>query len=276
LLRAVVLLPTDTPCTCPNRATSAPSQRIACLTCAIAASPSFAVASIPTASVAFSLSASVMRVLLLTSEFFRPSRETNSARVARWVRCEEPIQATPESGHPYPRSPVIRLCLRMPVPDRDRQSASVVAAARAQVAFSAAYRKFGGALRVTGCFDGFLHYPKPGSYAVSSVAVAFVHSGSPASIGSSALPHSLPVRLGFLRGQVTHRLLGKMDLPVEPDVFHAIAVVDAVDHCRQALHIGLLAGAAARIENNRPGALLGQSPFDLPYQLLALVHIRLR
>src|SRR5436190_24078840 len=91
------------------------------LTCAIAASPSFAVASIHTASVAFSLSASVMRVLLLTSEFFPPVvGETNSARVARWVRCEEPIQATPESGHPYPRSPVIRLCLRMPVPDRDR------------------------------------------------------------------------------------------------------------------------------------------------------------
>src|SRR5207302_253148 len=111
---AVVPLPTDTPCTCPNRATSAPSQRIACLTCAIAASPSFAVASIHTASVAFSLSASVMRVLLLTSEFFPPVvGETNSARVARWVRCEEPIQATPESGHPYPRSPVIRLCLRM-------------------------------------------------------------------------------------------------------------------------------------------------------------------
>ena len=79
-----------------------------CLTCAIAASPSFAVASIHTASVAFSLSASVMRVLLLTSEFFPPVvGETNSARVARWVRCEEPIQATPEGGHPYPRSLVV-------------------------------------------------------------------------------------------------------------------------------------------------------------------------
>src|SRR5947199_9089923 len=71
-------------------------------------------------------------------------------------------------------------------------------------------------------------------------------------IGSSALPHSLPVRLGFLRGRVLHCLLGKMDLPVEPDVFLAIAVVDAVDHCRYAIHIGLLSCSAARLDNYRP------------------------
>src|SRR2546429_9998465 len=78
-------------------------------------------------------------------------------------------------------------------------------------------------------------------------------SGRPSTtwiIGSSALPHSLPVRLGFLRGQVLHRLLGKMDLPVEPDVFPAIARVDAVDHRRQPLAIGLLAGAAPRVKDD--------------------------
>src|SRR5438309_10937638 len=86
-------------------------------------------------------------------------------------------------------------------------------------------------------------------------------SGRPSTawiIGSSALPHSLPVRLGFLRGQVAHRLLGKMDLPVEPDVFHAIAVVDAVDNCRQDLHIGLLACDAARVDNKTPATLIVQ------------------
>src|SRR6266545_7117117 len=62
---------------------------------------------------------------------------------------------------------------------------------------------------------------------------------------------------------------------VEPDVLHSVAVVDAVDHRRQALDVSLRAGAAARVEDNRPRALLGQPPFDLPHQLLALVGIGL-
>src|SRR5215470_1469587 len=59
-------------------------------------------------------------------------------------------------------------------------------------------------------------------------------------------------------------------LLVEPDVFHSIAVVDAVDHRHEPLDIGLLAGLATRIEDDRPGLLLGQAPFDRPHQLLAL------
>src|SRR5207237_574954 len=55
----------------------------------------------------------------------------------------------------------------------------------------------------------------------------------------------------------------------------AIAVVDAVDHRRQPFDIGLRAGAAARVENDRPGSLLGQPSFDLPYQLLAFCRIGL-
>src|SRR6516165_2110648 len=64
-------------------------------------------------------------------------------------------------------------------------------------------------------------------------------------------------------------------LLVEPDVFHPVAVVDAVDHGRQPLDIGLRAGPAARIKDDRPGALLGQPPFDLPHQLLALCPVGL-
>src|SRR5438309_1485635 len=62
---------------------------------------------------------------------------------------------------------------------------------------------------------------------------------------------------------------------IEPDVFHPVAVVDAVDHCRQPLDVRLGAGPAARVEDDRPGAFLGQPAFDLPDQLLALLDVGL-
>src|SRR5438270_12512656 len=62
-------------------------------------------------------------------------------------------------------------------------------------------------------------------------------------------------------------------LLVEPYIFEAPAVVDAVDHDRQPLDLGLAAGRAARIEDHRPGNVLDQLPFDLPYQLFALFRI---
>jgi len=52
-------------------------------------------------------------------------------------------------------------------------------------------------------------------------------------------------------------IFGTRELLVEPDVFHAVAVVDAVDHGHEPLDIGLHAGPAARIEDDRPGAVLG-------------------
>src|SRR5437764_3763270 len=57
---------------------------------------------------------------------------------------------------------------------------------------------------------------------------------------------------------------------VEPHVFHAPAVIDAVDHQRQSLHLRLQAGGADLVIDNRPGAVLLQFPIDLPHQLLAL------
>src|SRR5215813_13867724 len=54
---------------------------------------------------------------------------------------------------------------------------------------------------------------------------------------------------------------------VEPSVFHAPAVVDAIDHDREALDIGLPAGPRTGIKDDRPGAVLGQFAFDLPDQV---------
>src|ERR1700738_2340998 len=53
-------------------------------------------------------------------------------------------------------------------------------------------------------------------------------------------------------------------LLVEPDVLHSVAVVDAVDHRHEPLDIGLRTGAAARIEDDRPRAVLGQLSFASP------------
>src|SRR5205823_27901 len=61
-------------------------------------------------------------------------------------------------------------------------------------------------------------------------------------------------------------------LSVEPDVFHAPAVEDAVGRDRQPFDIGLPTGCAAPVDD-RPGAVLGQFPLDLPDQLLALLGI---
>src|SRR5579862_6958168 len=55
-------------------------------------------------------------------------------------------------------------------------------------------------------------------------------------------------------------LSGRSDkgLLVEPGVFHAPAVEDAVDHDRHALDVWLHAGAAAAVEDDRPGIVLSQ------------------
>src|SRR6516225_4386651 len=50
---------------------------------------------------------------------------------------------------------------------------------------------------------------------------------------------------------------------IEPDVFHAPAVEDAVNHDRQPLDIGLPAGPAFRIENNWPGAVFRELSFNV-------------
>src|SRR5262249_57804990 len=61
----------------------------------------------------------------------------------------------------------------------------------------------------------------------------------------------------------------------EPEVFETRAVVDAVDHQRQPFHPRLPAGGLTGIEDDRTNVVLGQSPLDLPHQLLAFVPVRL-
>src|SRR6202040_915757 len=62
---------------------------------------------------------------------------------------------------------------------------------------------------------------------------------------------------------------------IQPDVFEAPAIVDAVDHYRQALDPGLPAGAAGRVEDDRADRGFRQHPFELPDDLLALFRIGL-
>src|SRR6516162_5521746 len=60
---------------------------------------------------------------------------------------------------------------------------------------------------------------------------------------------------------------------VEPDVFTAIAGVDAVDHQSQPFDVRLPAGCAAGIEDDRPRIILGELALDCPRQLLAALAI---
>jgi hypothetical protein len=60
---------------------------------------------------------------------------------------------------------------------------------------------------------------------------------------------------------------------VEPDVFHAGAAEDAIDHDRQTLHAGVPAGCAPVVKDDRPGAPRRQLRSDLPEQPLALCLI---
>src|SRR6266446_1315982 len=56
---------------------------------------------------------------------------------------------------------------------------------------------------------------------------------------------------------------------VEPDVFHAPAVVDAVDHQGQSLDIRLPAGRAAAVKDDRPGDIFRQLALNLPQHFFA-------
>src|SRR6516225_2181697 len=62
---------------------------------------------------------------------------------------------------------------------------------------------------------------------------------------------------------------------VEPDVFEAPAVVDAVAHDSQPPDPGLPTGCPARVGDDRPDRVLLQFPVDLPDQLLALLLVGL-
>src|ERR1700746_1961341 len=50
--------------------------------------------------------------------------------------------------------------------------------------------------------------------------------------------------------------------PIEPEIFVARTVVDAVDHEGQPLHLGIPAGCRAVVVDHRPGAVLLQFAVD--------------
>src|SRR5439155_17713430 len=64
-------------------------------------------------------------------------------------------------------------------------------------------------------------------------------------------------------------------LSIEPDVFEARAVVDAVDHQRYALDPRLKADRGPGVKDNGSDTVFRQSPLDLPHQLPALLGVGL-
>src|SRR5215469_876655 len=62
--------------------------------------------------------------------------------------------------------------------------------------------------------------------------------------------------------------------PAEPDVFHAPAVEEAVDHDRQPLDLRLAAGREAVVVEDRAGAVFLQLAVDVPDETAAFVLVR--
>src|SRR5437588_7581629 len=60
---------------------------------------------------------------------------------------------------------------------------------------------------------------------------------------------------------------------VEPEVFEAPAVVDAVGHDGQVPDLRIPAGRASGVKYDRPGAVLDQALLELPHQSFALLDI---
>src|SRR6516164_1906102 len=62
-------------------------------------------------------------------------------------------------------------------------------------------------------------------------------------------------------------------LLVEPDVLHAPAVGDAVDHDRQSFHIGLPAAGTSIVKDDRASIVLGQLSFDFPIRVSGYFNV---
>src|SRR5262249_46424453 len=82
----------------------------------------------------------------------------------------------------------------------------------------------------------------------------------------------------FKRTGSRHRgwhLVGAAPLWVEPYVFEAEVIDDAVGHHRPALHPRLPAISKAVVEDDRSGAVLGELSLDFPDEFFALVGVAL-
>jgi hypothetical protein len=91
---------------------------------------------------------------------------------------------------------------------------------------------------------------------------------------SSMVSHVLPPSNHFLTtAHANEHASRRRPLFVEPDVFHAPAVEDAVGHQAQVLDPGLPAGGDSRVKKHRADLCLGEDPLDLPNDVFALYWI---
>src|SRR5262252_4842565 len=110
---------------------------------------------------------------------------------------------------------------------------------------------------------------KPGPMALlprTSQAMAISYERSPApAVGFADAQPTLRKALRFASATISL---------IEPEVFEAPAVVDAVDHRGESLDIRLPAGRSPRVVNDRAGTVLSQPTLDLPDQLFALLLVK--
>src|SRR5439155_3598162 len=111
----------------------------------------------------------------------------------------------------------------------------------------------------------------------ASVPLAIVTTASPAPIAVN--PRSFPVTPASLanrrRALPPAAAWRSRRLFIQPHVFHAPAVVDAVAHDRQAFDVRVVTIARRSIEDHRTRAIIGQLLLDLPDQFLAFCLIAL-
>src|SRR5437764_3347774 len=79
--------------------------------------------------------------------------------------------------------------------------------------------------------------------------------------------------LRLTMGPGLRRDLGDARSAVEPPIFHAPAIILAVDHDRDVLQLRLPTGCGAEVVDDRPRAVLLQSLVDVPDQALALLLV---
>src|SRR6516164_1475678 len=88
--------------------------------------------------------------------------------------------------------------------------------------------------------------------------------------------HVLPPSNRFLTtAHGNEQAIRRRPLFVEPDIFHAPAVEDAVGHQGQVLDPGLPAGGDSRVKKHWADLFLGENPLDLPNNVFALYWISL-
>src|SRR5690349_6127164 len=93
----------------------------------------------------------------------------------------------------------------------------------------------------------------PGFWAKADTTIAAMHTSAAIADRNTCFTSLFPLRFFYGRAD---RQRSRACLPVEPHVFHAVAVVDAVDHRHVVLDVRVPAGAGAVVVNHRAGHVL--------------------